>query len=392
MTKHRYLKESISNDALSKGKMAFITGPRQVGKSTVAKMLIHQPENYFVYDDESFRKAWTKSPEKSLELRGEGPVVLDEIHKDRRWKTRVKGLYDKSNTELPIVVTGSARLDFFRRGADSLLGRYFAYRLHPFSVAENAKPVSPDDVHNKRHVHYGWSDLLNLTGFPEPLLRGSEREAQRWSRLRLERIALEDSRDLLNISDLNAFRAMVDLLPDRVGSLLSANSLVEDVGKAYGTIRSWLMVLDALYYTFTIKPYSKKMSRAIKAEPKLYLFDTLRIPKENLAKRQENLAALHLLKMCQFWTDTAQGEFELRFIRTKEKKEIDFAILRDNAVWMLIECKSNDRLPSKTLMEFTELLNPTYAYQLVSGDGYDRNFPALGIRVMSYEKFFSGTV
>ncbi|HVR73212.1 MAG TPA: ATP-binding protein [Planctomycetota bacterium] len=389
---NRYLADAIHNDALARRKMAFISGPRQVGKSTLAKSLLSGEENYFLYDEETFRRAWAKSPGQAIAQRSPGTIVLDEIHKDRRWKTKLKGIADARPADLQIIVTGSARLDHYRRGSDSLLGRYLPYRLFPFSVAETGSPPAPDDALTTRQVSHRWADLLRLGGFPEPLLGGSENEALRWSRLRLDRLVLEDSRDFLNISDLNAFRTLIDLLPERVGSLLSVNSLREDVGKAYATVRSWMEVLDLLYYSFTIRPYAKRLARALKAEPKLYLFDILRIPVEHTAKRLENLVALHLLKACCFWTDTARGEFELRYIRDKEKREVDFLVLRDDKPWMMVECKSSQKEPARELVHFGAILKPLHRFQLVTDEDHDRSHAETRVRVLGYERFLSGLI
>ncbi len=372
--------------------MAFISGPRQVGKSTLARALLESEKNYFLYDEEDFRRAWTRSPSQSISARAPGTIVLDEIHKDRRWKSKLKGLSDTRPRDLQIVVTGSARLDHYRKGSDSLLGRYLPYRMFPFSVAETQSPVAPSEALAANHVVYPWADLLRLGTFPEPLLAGNENEARRWSRLRLDRLVLEDTRDFLNISDLNAFRSLIELLPERVGSLLSVNSLREDVGKAYATVKSWMEVLDLLYYSFMIRPYSKRLARALKAEPKLYLYDILRIPAEHTPKRIENLVALHLLKACHFWTDTAQGEFELRFLRDKEKREVDFLILRDNSPWMMVECKSGQKEPARELIHFASILAPPHRFQLVTDPHYDRAYAETQIRVIDYEKFLSGLI
>ena len=388
----RYLAKAVQDDALARGKIAMISGPRQVGKSTLAKALLTSQQNYFLYDEEGFRRRWNKSPVDSIASRGAGPVVLDEIHKDRKWKTRLKGIYDTRGQTVPLIVTGSARLEHFRKGSDSLMGRYLPYRLLPFTVAEGEESPSPDAFGNVRRVRFAWKDLVALGGFPEPLLGGSEAEAQRWSRLRIDRLVLEDSRDFLNISDLNAFRVLIDLLPERVGSLLSVNALREDVGKAYATVRSWMGVLDALYHTFTIRPYSTRLSRALRAGPKLYLYDTLNIPAEMQSKRLENQVALHLLKACTYWTDTAQGEFDLRFIRTKEQREVDFVILRGRKPWMLVECKTRETEPARDLIAFTQRLKPVHSFQLVTDDTIDRHYAEYGITVQSYERFLSGLI
>jgi hypothetical protein len=371
--------------------MAFISGPRQVGKSTLAKQLLQSKENYFLFDESRFAAEWIKSPQLAVANRSLGPIVLDEIHKDRLWKRRLKGLYD-NHPNTAIIVTGSARLDTYRRGSDSLMGRYLPYRLHPITVAENAAPIQPDHILEITKPRFAWSDLMQLGGFPEPLLAGNEREAQRWSRLRVDQLAFEDVRDFLNLSDHQSFRALLTLIPDRIGSLLSIHALHEDVGKAYATVRNWFHVLESLYFCFTIKPYSKNLRRVNRAEPKLYLFDILRISKELSAKRLENLTALHLLKMCHFWTDTAYGEFNLHFVRNKDGREADFLIVKDQQPWMLIECKSAQKEPASDLLYYQQLLKPKYSIQLIDANNHDRQYPAHGVRVMDYQRFFAGTV
>ena len=383
----RYLERAIQIDALADRKMAFISGPRQVGKTTLGRALLSSPNNVFSWDDQRFRRAWARDPVLALEARGPGPVLLDEIHKDRRWKTRLKGVYDLRGESLPLVVTGSARLDYFRRGGDSLMGRYLPYRLHPFSVAEGSEPVGPDAVLQAPRVQYPWCNLLRLGGFPEPLLAASEHKARRWSRLRTERIVQEEVRDFRHVHDLQALRVLVDLLPDRVGSLLSVNALREDVGVAYATVRDWVLVLESLYHGFFVRPHAGRLSRALRAEPKLYLFDVLAVA--DPAARRENLAALHLLKACQYWTDTAQGDFELRFVRTKDGEEVDFLLLRDRRPWMLVECKTSDTTPSRALVKFARLLGTAINVQLVDRKGYDRLLPEPNVRVMDTERFFA---
>ena len=387
----RYLKKPIENDALHDFKMAFITGPRQVGKTTLAQnLLLTEDTNYFNWDEQEFKVAWAKSPIDAVSMRGEGPIVLDEIHKDRRWKGRIKGLYDVVGKKVPIIVTGSARMDVFRKGGDSLMGRYIPYHLNPLSVGESENPVSPAEIFQRDEPRYKWSDLMKLGGFPEPLLSGNEQKAIRWGRLRLERLLREDVRDLRNISDINALGVLVALMPRQVGGLLSVNSLRLDADIAYGTAHAWIGVLETLYHHFVVKPFSKKLSRAIRAEPKLFLYDILQV--KDAAARKENLIALHLLKACQFWTDAAFGSFELRFIRTKEKEEVDFCVLRDGKVWLLVECKSGAKALSKHLVKFTEILRPQWSFQLVDDTSYDRNYPEYKIRVTSLESFCAGLV
>jgi uncharacterized protein len=386
----RYLTESIRADALALGKMAFLSGPRQTGKTTIGRLLLAHPENEFTWDDEDFRKRWIRSPALAIAAREGGPILLDEIHKDPRWKQKLKGLYDTSRGATPIVVTGSARLDVFRKGGDSLLGRFLPYHVHPFTVGETAAPPSPEEIFSRTAPTFPLADVLRLGGFPEPLLGASEARAKRWSRLRRERLIAEDVRDLRNIQNLRALDLLVDLLPSRVGSLLSVNSLRQDLGVAHDTVAGWIDTLAAVYLCFRIKPWSKKVSRAIRAEPKLYLFDLTQVPESG--PRMENLVALHLLKACDFWTDTAQGEFALHFLRTRDGQEVDFLVARDGAPWMLVEVKSNDTRPAPALSRWAAELGARHNYQLVSRPGVRTRYPDTQITVLSTETFLAGLV
>jgi uncharacterized protein len=388
----RYLTASIRDDALASRKIAFVSGPRQVGKTTLGRSLLTDPANHFSWDDAGFRAGWARSPIGALEHRGAGPVLLDEIHKDRRWKWRLKGVYDLRGHDLPIIVTGSTRLDVYRQGGESLLGRYLPYRLHPFSVAECDDPPAPDAILQRTSPRHPWEDLLRLGGFPEPLLAASERKAQRWSRLRQERLLQEDLRDLRNVGDLQAVRVLADLLAGCAAGLLSMNALREDVGVAYATVRAWIAAFEILYLVFLVRPYAKRIARALRAEPKIYLYDVLRIPGGQMAARQENLVALHLLKACHFWTDVALGDFELRYVRDKEQREVDFLIVRDGRPWMMVECKSNDTTPSPHLVRFATALDVPHRFQLVTRAGFDRLYAEHRVRVIGYGGFLAGLV
>lgn len=393
MTEHtseRYLKLAIEADAFEQRKIAFISGPRQVGKTTLARSFLENLQNYYSYDEEDFRRAWAKSPKAALSNRLVGSVVLDEIHKDRAWKRKLKGIYDSNPSDGPFIVTGSARLDLFRKGSDSLMGRYLPYRLHPFTLGECKKPPEPDEIFQKEFAQrFSIEDMLALGGFPEPLLKGSAQSAKRWSKLRLERLVYEDTRDISALSDFVAFGVLAELLPERVGSALSINNLREDVGRAYATVRAWYQILEVLYFSFTIRPYSKNIVRAIRQEPKMYLYDILRIPAASRAKRLENLTALHLLKACHYWTDCAFGEFALHYVRDKSKREVDFLITREAKPWMLVECKSGKTSPAAALLDFSKVLKPIYSIQLVDSPGVDKEFAESRIRIMSYDNFLS---
>jgi predicted AAA+ superfamily ATPase len=270
------------------------------------------------------------------------------------------------------------------------MGRYLPYRLHPFSVGESVEPPAPEKILTRSAIRFPFDDLYRLGTFPEPLLGGREGKAQRWSRIRLERLIYGDLRDLKHVHDLQALRVLADLLPERVGSLLSINSLREDVGVAYATVRDWVSIFEVLYHAILIRPYAGSLRRTLKAEPKLYLYDILQI--SDPGKRRENLAALHLLKACHYWTDLALGDFELRYLRTKEKEEVDFVVTNQRKPWLLIECKSGNTSPHPALIKFAALLRTVLNFQLVDKRGYDRWYPQHKVRVIDVERFFAGLV
>ncbi len=386
----RYLEAAIRGDALASGKMAFLSGARQTGKTTIGRALLESPENEFSWDDEEFRRAWTRTPKSAIAERGPGPVLLDEIHKDARWKSKLKGLYDTRGAKIPVIATGSARLDVFRRGGDSLLGRYLPYRVHGFSVGERTRPPTPDAFGRSGKVEFPLEDMVKLGCFPEPLLEGPEARARRWSRLRRERIMREDIRDLRNIQNIRQLELLADLLPDRVGSVLSLNSLREDLHVAHDTVRTWMETLAGVYFAFLVGPYHRKIARAVRSEKKLYLFDYLSV--RDSGARFENVIALHLLKAAHYWTDTAQGEFDLHFIRTRDGREVDFLLVRDGKPWMLVEVKSGQKTPTSALVRFARELRTDHNFQLVRDTGVHRRFPDDRIEVISAEPFLAGLV
>lgn len=353
----RYLYDDIKSLALSRNKMAFISGPRQVGKTTLAKNYSQEYDQalYKNWDESQFRRLWTKSPndlknELDLEkLNQERLVIFDEIHKSKGWKQKLKGLFDELGNDLNIIVTGSARLNIFKKGGDSLMGRYLNFRLHPLSYGEvtGTSPVAPDAwkaslfIKPKKELpQEPLEKLLALSGFPEPFFSGSEKILRIWRQSRNEKIIREDLRDLSRLPELSQVEMLASLLPEKVGSPLSIQSLREDLEVAHGTVSRWLKYLNELFYFFEIKPWSKSVPRSLKKEGKIYLYDWTDV--SDAGPRFENMIACHLLKACHYWTDTGEGHFELYYLRNKDKQEIDFLIVKDKKPWLCIEAKSKD--------------------------------------------------
>jgi uncharacterized protein len=355
MTKSRYLEQYIKEICFAAHKMTFISGARQCGKTTMAKHLLSERQfgKYYNWDELKFRKLWSKNPSDAVIVSNDKiPIIIfDEIHKARLWKRTLKGIYDTLEYPCDILVTGSARLNTYRKGSDSLQGRYYNFTLHPFSLAEllNGKRIiDPDTLitnlfekeipFSTKSAEY-LQELMQFGPFPEPLLAASSRTLNLWQRGRIEKIVREDLRDLSRLPELSRIEMLISLLPERASNLLSLTALSEDLEASYTTVQKWIYYLNELYYIFTIKPYSKLLARSIKKMSKIYLWDWSEV--EDKGARFENLIALHLLKYCDFLTDTGVGKFELRYLRNKEKQEIDFLILKNNQPWLPIEVKNS---------------------------------------------------
>lgn len=377
--KHRYLATSIESLCYPGHKISMVSGPRQCGKTTLAKMLLQRrgTGSYFNWDEVDFRRAWTKKPSSIIPPHGDKDiplVVLDEIHKDRFWKRNLKGLYDTLESPCDFLVTGSARLNVYRRGSDSLLGRFFHFRLHPFSLREMEREdvLGPDELLESlfsragkcgRQAENHLTSLMAYGPFPEPLFSQNAQSARLWRRTHEQTIIREDLRDISRLPDLGRLELMASLIPERVGSMFSVASLREDMEVSFDTIRRWMTFLKELYYLFEIKPYSKRIPRSLKREGKVYLWDYGAVTNE--AARFENLVALHLLKTCHFWTDTGEGEFDLFFLRDKEKREIDFLIVRDGKPWLPVEVKMSESDPSMNWKKLAPWLGCKRGLQII---------------------------
>jgi predicted AAA+ superfamily ATPase len=380
--KTRYLQDAIARLCFSGSKMAFVSGPRQCGKTTMAKILLAQRGAgvYCNWDDVLMRRQWVKNP--SALVPPPGPtvplVVLDEIHKAKLWKRTLKGIFDTLRRPTDILVTGSARLNVYKKGGDSLSGRYFHFRMHPFTLGEMEQPHAPgpDDVllslfqrarRLSRSAISAYEALAKFGGFPEPLLGQNIPKARLWRRNRIDTVIREDVRDLTRIPELGRIEMLAALLPERVGSLFSLASLREDLEVSFDTVRRWTVLLKDLYYIHEIKPYHTSIVRSLRKEGKIYMWDYGEVT--DPAARFENLVANHLLKACHLWTDTGEGALDLCYVRNKEKQEIDFLIVRDRQPWLPVEVKLADAGPSPNWWKFLPDLKCSQALQLVATPG-----------------------
>jgi len=371
----RYLEPYIRADLQKK--MVFLGGPRQVGKTTLARAILkgsYSSGRYFNWDfDEDRRDLLHKRWADNDDL-----LVFDELHKYPRWKSWIKGIYDKQGAEHHILVTGSARLDLYRRGGDSLLGRYHYWRLHPFSLDERPVGLSAQEVQRR---------LMTVGGFPEPFLDGDEREARRWRRERFDRLLREDIRDLEPIRQIQMLGLFADALRDRVGSHLVLANLARDLEISPKTAKAWLSLLERMYIVFCVRPFSKNLPRAVLKPPKVYFFDIGDV-RGGEGARLENLVAASLLKRLHFLEDRDGYRYELRYIRDKEGREVDFAVLKEGALQELIEVKHADKSIARGLSYYARRLQPLRATQIVGR--LDHPFDHGRLRVTSPLHYFSG--
>lgn len=365
-SRQRYLLPHVRSDLARR--MVFVAGPRQVGKTTLARSLPGAGAGYL---------NWDIPADRSRILAGEMPPgrlwVFDEIHKYRRWRNYLKGIYDGRARGQRILVTGSGRLDLYRFGGDSLQGRYHLLRLHPLSVAELGLDTAA-----------GLQKLLALGGFPEPYFSGNQVFARRWSREYGARLVREEVASLERIVDLGTLELLVGRLPALVGSPLSINALREDLQVAHKTLANWLFALERLYAVFRLSPFGAARIRAVKKEQKHYHFDWAAVPDD--AARFENLVAAHLLKWVHFQQDTAARDVDLRYFRDTDGREVDFVVTENGRPLWMIECKLGDADVDRGIRYLHARFPAAEAWQISARGIKDFQTPD-GIRVTSAIEF-----
>lgn len=378
----RHLQAHVATVIEEYRKMAFVSGPRQVGKTTLARRTLSGfgQGTYFNWDFIPDQKRLLKDPY-FFEKENRDPtkpflVVLDEIHKYARWKNLLKGAYDRYREEFRFLVTGSGRLDLFRAGGDSLMGRYLPLPLFPLSVGElTGKPVGwreflarlDDPPPPDSSAQTCWETLFRFSGFPEPFLKASASFHQMWFQQRKGLLLRDDIRGATQIREISLLEMLSHLIPERVGSPLSINSLREDLGVAFETVRDWVEVLARFYYLFRVPPFGGSLARTLKKETKTYLYDWSEV--EDEGRRFENMVALHLHRAVQTWRATGQGDPGLGYVRDKEKREVDFVLTDRSRPVCLVECKFRDETLSPHLAYFQERLGVPHAVQLVHPAG-----------------------
>ncbi|NBB78464.1 MAG: AAA family ATPase [Verrucomicrobia bacterium] len=354
--------------------MALISGPRQVGKTTTCRDL---GDVYLDWDNEDHRTLILQGPGAvatyaGVERLSQAPVriVFDELHKYKRWKQFLKGFFDTYESRFRIMVTGSSRLDVYRQGGDSLMGRYFLYRMHPLSVGELCRnePAVDGLPTPSRLPDEDWQALWQFGGHPEPFLKRSSRFSGRWQKLRRQQLLREDIRDATSIQDLDQLSVLARLLAASSGDPLIYSELAKKIRVSENTIRSWVTTLRAFHFGFVVRPWFRNVSKALRKEPRWFLRDWSGI--DDPGKRAETFCACHLSKAVETWTDLGMGQFELCYLRDLQKREVDFVVIRDGQPWFLVEAKYRNTRLSKSLAYFQQQTEAPHAFQIATEADY----------------------
>ena len=356
--------------------MAFVSGPRQVGKTTTCRNL---SDGYVNWDNVDDRQLILSGPGALVDRFGLGRLqkavptaMFDELHKYARWKQFLKGFFDTYADQTRIIVTGSSRMDIYRRGGDSLMGRYFLYRMHPFSIAETLYQDLPDAervVRDPKKIKAAdFNALWSHGGYPEPFIRRDNRFSRRWHGLRQEQLVREDVRDFTQIQQIGQLETLVKLLISRSASQLIYSNLAKQVRVSVDTIRRWIDALCGLHLGFVVKPWFKNVSRSLRKEPKWFLRDWASI--EDPGDKAETFVGCHLLKAVEGWNDMGLGDFQLGYLRDKSQREVDFVVVRDGNPWFLAEVKHRNESISNNLGDFQAQLNAPFAFHVVVDADY----------------------
>jgi predicted AAA+ superfamily ATPase len=371
----RYLETNIKNDL--ENKIILLTGPRQAGKTTLSKML-KSSYYYLNYDDAEHRlgvidKSWDRSKEL---------IIFDELHKMKNWKSWLKGIYDTEGIPPSILVTGSAKLDTYKKVGDSLAGRFFQFRLHPLDLKEIKSILRPKDL-SKELDH-----LLDIGGFPEPFQKKSIQFYNRWKKSHLDIILKQDLIDLENVQQIMTIETMIQLLKKRVGSPVSYSSLARDLQCSDKTVKRWLTILENMYVIFKVSPFHRNIARSILKAPKFYFYDTGQVSGDSGVKL-ENIVACALLKEIQYREDCYGEDRQLFYIKNKDGKEVDFLITENDVPTLMIEVKWSDANLSPNFAGFDKFFPSIRKIQLVKELNREKTYPG-GAEVRAAHSWLSG--
>jgi hypothetical protein len=376
-TKKRIYDTMLGEHLAKYRQMVLVSGPRQVGKTTTCR---NHAETYANWDNVDDRETILAGPARLVEslrlnrLSKTAPAVLfDELHKYPRWKQFLKGFFDVYADQVRVIVTGSSRMDIYRRGGDSLMGRYFHYRMHPFTVAESITTNVPDAkriVRKPRKIkEVDFEALWRHGGYPEPFLKRDVRFSRRWQSSRLDQVVREEIRDMTQIQQVGQLETLIKLLTVRSSHRLVYDNLAKEVRVSVDTVRRWVDVLRDLQLGFLVRPWFKNVSRSLRKEPKWFLRDWASIA--DAGDRAETFVGCHLLKAVEGWSDMGLGKFDLGYLRDKDKHEVDFVVIRDGKPWFLVEVKYRDESLSRQLKYYQDQIKAPFAFHVTIDADYE---------------------
>lgn len=353
----------LNNGGLMDGKMLFVTGPREVGKTSyILNQIKNLGGSYFNWDDLAVRKAYKNDRNFfTKESQLQEFIVFDEMQKRNKWKNILTNIYDAYKSDYKFIVPGNARFDYLRRRGDGLSGTYHDCHMFPASVATVLnKPLKEyhlgidlirDVQDSSNHVDQDTLDLLfNFGGFPEPLIRGTKAFQKRWQERHVQLIVRDELSSLSNLKNLDTIETLVDLLEHRVSSPVSFNSLAGNLSSNHTSVKQWLKQLEKVMLSFHISTWSEGINRALKKNPKVYFYDWSFV--RNKGARFENFVATNLLKAITLWNEKSQNIYELFYIRTYDGQEVDFCISKNKIPWLLIEVKHGKPNTSSAIRKF----------------------------------------
>lgn len=357
--------------------LILVSGARQAGKTTFAKDIVtEEPSSlYFNYDIPANKARILTDPTFFEELDRKKEIlpliILDEIHKYADWKNYLKGIYDGYADEFRFLVTGSGRLELSRKKGDALAGRYLHFHLFPFTIGEIfASSMGLENVANLTDIpeqsaiaREAWDTMFKVSGFPEPFIKGTKLKYRRWSRSYHSQVIRDDIRDEYAVRQVDTMEALYFLLSEYVGNPFSSSNHARTLKISHKTVASWITVFERFFLVFRIRPYSKRISRSLVKEPKIYFYDYCRVQDEAL--RFENMVAVELNRAVTIWNDFGLGEYKLWYLRNKEKEEVDFLVTENANPLFMIEAKLSDTTISPHLVKFQSILRIP-AIQLVN--------------------------
>jgi len=363
------IKRDITSELILAAKeypIVTIIGPRQSGKTTLAKMTF--PDyRYCSLEDPDIRQFATEDPRAFLSEYSHN-IIFDEIQRTPELLSYLQGIVDEDNSKGKFILTGSYQLKLRAEVIQSLAGRTAILTLLPLSISELSaidKTISRDELLYQGAFPRVYNDNLSPT-----------RAYSNYYQTYIER----DVRQLINLKNVAIFEKFIKLLAGRVGQVVNLNSLSNDVGVSNTTLKEWLSVLEASFIIIKLEPYFENFGKRVIKSPKIYFTDTgllcylLDIDSKKMVRRDpligqifENLIVLEAIK-----TRFNQGlNPNIYFFRDTNGLEVDI-LFKQGAQLTPVEIKSSftfNKTFNKSIHKFQKLThNAQKGYIVYSGD------------------------